>query len=100
MSLLGAGVATAMVAALFGPIDFLSEPRIRQIDAAWHHMIGNVVLELLAMFNFYLRYSNGAAEAVRPWGIWLSVTVVLLLLFNGWKGGEMVYRRRVGISDT
>jgi uncharacterized membrane protein len=100
MWLLGAGGATAMVAALFGLIDFLSEPRIRQIDAAWHHMIGNVVLELLAIFNFYLRYSSGAAEAVRPWGILLSVIVVLLLLFNGWKGGEMVYRRRVGITDT
>jgi hypothetical protein len=24
---------------------------------------------------------------------------VLLLLFNGWQGWEMVYRHRVGIAD-
>jgi len=29
----------------------------------------------------------------------LSLIVVLILLFTGWKGWEMVYRYRVGVSD-
>ena len=33
-------------------------------------------------------------------GIILSGIVVLILLFTGWKGWEMVYRYRVGISDA
>jgi uncharacterized membrane protein len=37
---------------------------------------------------------------VLPWGIWISLATVLLLLFNGWKGWEMVYRHHVGVSDT
>jgi uncharacterized membrane protein len=47
--------------------------------------------------NWYLRYDSGAVAGVFPIGIWLSLITVLLLLFNGWKGWEMVYRHRVGI---
>ena len=35
-----------------------------------------------------------------PSGIWLSLVVVLLLLFNGWQGWELVYRHRVGVADA
>jgi uncharacterized membrane protein len=34
-----------------------------------------------------------------PTGIILSVIVVAILLFTGWKGWELVYRARVGVSD-
>jgi uncharacterized membrane protein len=30
----------------------------------------------------------------------LSLVVVCILLFTGWKGWEMVYRHRVGVADT
>ncbi|WP_348627418.1 DUF2231 domain-containing protein [Rhizobium sp. N122] len=33
-----------------------------------------------------------------PTGLVLSLRAVALLLFNGWKGWEMVYRHRVGVS--
>jgi uncharacterized membrane protein len=29
----------------------------------------------------------------------LSLLAVALLLFNGWKGWEMVYRHRVGVKE-
>ncbi|RVB24935.1 DUF2231 domain-containing protein, partial [Mesorhizobium sp. M7A.F.Ca.CA.004.05.1.1] len=29
----------------------------------------------------------------------LSLIVVLILLFTGWKGWELVYRHRVAVSD-
>jgi len=29
----------------------------------------------------------------------LSLIVVCILLFTGWKGWELVYRHRVGVAD-
>lgn len=78
--------------------DFLGEERIRQLQAAWLHAGGNVIVILVQLYNWYLRYSGGA-EAVMPTGLILSLLVVLILLFTGWKGWEMVYQHHVGISD-
>jgi uncharacterized membrane protein len=99
MWLLGAAVVMALVAALFGFIDFLNEPRIRALGDAWQHMIGNLIAVVLALINWLIRYSAGPAEGVFPYGIALSLITVLLLLFNGWKGWEMVYRHHVGVAD-
>jgi uncharacterized membrane protein len=100
MWLLGAGVVMALVAAVFGFTDFFGDPRIRNLSDAWQHMIGNLVAVVLALANWYMRYRSGAAAGVLPWGIWISLVTVLLLLFNGWKGWEMVYRHHVGVSDS
>ena len=100
MWLLGAALVMAALAALAGLTDFLGERRIRDIRDAWLHMIGNVIAVLLSLINFYLRYANGAEAGVFPWGIWISLIVVLLLLFNGWKGWNLVYKHRVGVADT
>jgi uncharacterized membrane protein len=88
------------LAALAGLTDFLGDGRIRALRDAWMHMIGNVLAVLLEAVNFYLRWAGGAAEAVSPAGVILSAVVVVLLLFNGWKGWELVYRHRVGVADT
>jgi len=94
----GAGIATAAVAALAGLTDFFSNAQIRAINHAWHHMIGNVVVVLLAVLSFWLRMMEGAAGAVLPWGLVLSLLIVLLLLYTGWKGGELAYGQRVGMQ--
>jgi uncharacterized membrane protein len=96
--LLGAGLVMAALAALVGLIDVLGEPRIRALNDAWYHAGGNVVAVLVELFNWFLRYSSGA-EAVLPTGLILSLIVVGILLFTGWKGWGMVYRYRVGIAD-
>ena len=98
--LLGAGIIMALVAALFGFTDFFGDARIRAISDAWQHMIGNLIAVVLALINWYIRYRSGAAAGVFPWGIGISLITVLLLLFNGWKGWEMVYRHHVGVSDN
>jgi uncharacterized membrane protein len=100
MWLLGAALVMAALAALAGLTDFLGERRIRNIKDAWVHMIGNVIAVVLSLINFYLRYSNGVEAGIFPWGIWISLIVVLLLLFNGWKGWELVYKHRIGIADA
>jgi uncharacterized membrane protein len=99
MWLLGAAIIMALVAALAGFTDFLGDARIRNINDAWLHMIGNLIAVVLALINWCIRYRSGAAAGVFPWGIWISLVTVLLLLFNGWKGWEMVYRHHVGVSD-
>jgi uncharacterized membrane protein len=60
---------------------------------------GNIVAVVIELVNWYLRYANGAA-AVLPTGLVLSLIVVCILLFTGWKGWDMVYRGRVGIAET
>jgi uncharacterized membrane protein len=98
--LLGGGLAMAALAAVLGFTDFLGDRRIRSLRHAWWHMIGNVVAVVLELVNIYLRFSHGAETAIAPTGVTLSAVVVLLLLFNGWMGWELVYRHHVGVADV
>jgi uncharacterized membrane protein len=94
---LAAALLMAALAATAGLIDFFSNARIRALSDAWRHMIGNVIAVLLSILNFWIRLSQNAAEAVLPWGLTLSSVIVLLLLYTGWKGGDLVYRHRIGM---
>jgi uncharacterized membrane protein len=96
--LLGAGLLAAALAAIAGLIDFVGDARIRLISDAWQHAIGNVILVLIQVFSFYERYRYGSSVIV-PLGIGLSLIAVLLMLFTGWKGGELVFRHRVAVYD-
>jgi uncharacterized membrane protein len=99
MWLLGAGLATALLAAVLGLTDFLGDRRVRRLRQAWLHMVGNVIAVALQAVNFYLRASGDVRDAIAPSGVTLSAVVVVLLLFNGWMGWEMVYRGHVGVAD-
>jgi uncharacterized membrane protein len=96
--LLGGGLIMALLAALAGLTDVLGEPKIRALGDAWYHAGGNALVVLIEAYNWYSRYISGDA-AVLPTGLVLSLISVLILLFTGWKGWEMVYRHRVGVVD-
>ncbi|HVV63323.1 MAG TPA: DUF2231 domain-containing protein [Pseudolabrys sp.] len=96
--LLGAGLVMAALAAVMGLIDVLSDVQIRNLNDAWLHAGGNVIVVLIELYNWYSRYEHGGA-AIVPTGLILSLIVTLILLFTGWKGWEMVYRHRVGVAD-
>lgn len=96
--LLGGALVFGALAALAGLTDFLGEPLVRRLTAAWYHFIGNAAAIVLTAINFYLRYANGD-QAVVPEGLLISLVVVGIFLFTGWQGWEMVYRHRVGVSD-
>ena len=98
MWLLGAGIVGGVVAAIAGYIDFSGDERIRALEAAGQHAFGNVIAILVAIFSFAWRYNNGAA-GVLPTGLILSLIVVALIMYTGWKGGEMVFRHRVAVAD-
>ena len=95
--LLVAALVMAALAAVMGFIDFFGDSRIRAGSTAWLHMGGNLVAVLLSLVNFWLRL--GSPTAGHAVGLWISLVVVLLLLFNGWMGWELVYKHRVGVSD-
>jgi uncharacterized membrane protein len=97
--LLGAGLVMAALAALLGLIDVLNEPRIRALNDAWLHAGGNVLAVLIELYNWYLRYTSGEA-AIVPTGLLLSLIVVCILLFTGWKGWKLVYLHHVGVADV
>ena len=95
--LLLVGLIMAGLAAIAGLIDFLGNRLVRRQSAAWMHMIGNVVVVVLSLFNAFVHSRDGWTSVV-PTGLVLSSVVVLLLLFTGWQGWTMVYRHRTGIA--
>ena len=99
MWLLGAGLVMAALAAVAGLIDFFGEPRIRALRESWMHMIGNVIVVVLELVNFFLRYGEQPAT-VPSLGVLISGVAAVLLIFNGWMGWQMVYQHRVGIADA
>ncbi|MGY4480007.1 DUF2231 domain-containing protein [Bradyrhizobium sp. USDA 3364] len=96
--LLFAGLIMGGLAAIAGLIDFLSNRLIRGLTYAWLHMIGNVIVMLLALFNAFI-HSRDAWTSVVPTGLVLSVLTVLVMLCTGWLGWAMVYRHRVGVAE-
>jgi uncharacterized membrane protein len=95
--LLGVGLGVAALAAIAGLTDYLGDSRVRSLSDALKHMIANVLAVLIEVFNLLLRLGN--PDFIGSTGIYLSGLVVLILLYSGWKGGELVYRHGVGVLD-
>ena len=91
------GVIMGLLAAVAGLIDFLSNRLIRAQRPAWPHMLGNILVLVLASFNV-LVHSRDDWTSVVPTGLVLSAMVVLILPVTGWLGWSMVYRHRVGVA--
>jgi uncharacterized membrane protein len=98
MWLLGVGLVMAALAAAAGLTDYLGDERIRRMGDALKHMLANVTAVVIELVNLVLRLNNqGFAQST---GVYLSGVVVLILLYSGWKGGDLVYRHGVGVHDT
>jgi uncharacterized membrane protein len=96
--LLAAGFVMSSLASLGGSIDFIGDPAIRQIGAAWWHFGGNALVGLVSATDLYLRYVDGAETGSHNF-LWMSALVAVLLIFTGWMGGQMVFKYRVGVRD-
>jgi uncharacterized membrane protein len=95
--LLAVGLVMAALAAVAGLTDFMGDERVRHSSDALKHMLANVTAVILEIINLFLRLNNDAAIA--KIGVYLSVLVVLILVYSGWKGGELVFRHGIGVSD-
>jgi uncharacterized membrane protein len=95
--LLGGGLAGALLAAIGGFTDFAANARIREFRDAWLHLFANLSLVLVQGINLILRLPDAAVAG--SVGLFLSAVAVLVMLFSGWKGGELVFRHGVGQID-
>jgi len=96
--LLGVGLVMAALAAVAGLMDFLGDERIRRLGDAVKHMLANVTAVVLELVNFALRLKDD--EFIGSTGVYISAVVIVILLYSGWKGGDLVYRHGVGVHDT
>jgi len=60
-------------------------------------MLANVTAVVLEVVNFFLRLKN--PDSIGSTGVYLSVVVVLILVYSGWKGGDLVFKHGVGVHD-
>jgi uncharacterized membrane protein len=96
--LIAGGILGGLAAAVFGTIDWLAIPpgtRAKRIGAL--HGIGNVVVLGLFALSWYLRSDDPLTP--EPGALASSFCGVLLSVFTGWLGGELVGRLGVGVAD-
>jgi uncharacterized membrane protein len=94
--LLAIGLGMAALAAVAGLTDFFGDKRVQSSDAI-KHMLANVTAVVLEAVNLAARVHSDAQ--IPRTGIILSAAVVLILVYSGWKGGDLVYRHGVGVRD-
>ena len=93
-----AGIATGLLAAPFGLIDWLAIPsgtRAKRIGAL--HGLGNVVVLTLFAGSAVFRWA--APQAPAALALMLSGGVLVLALVTGWLGGELVDRLGIGVDE-
>ena len=89
------GILGALAAAIPGLIDLLSLPPGYTKGVAVKHMLINLTVVAIYVFNAYLRSGNPQSLKLP---MILSVVTVLMLLVSGWLGGKMVFEAGVGVS--
>lgn len=94
--LVAAGLASAVVAAITGMLDFLRIERVRKRTAGWAHMWLNVAALTLTVVNLGLRLGN-PVNIIVPTGLIISILVATLLGLSGWYGAELIYRHKVAV---
>jgi uncharacterized membrane protein len=96
--LIGAGLITGLLAAVFGLVDWLAIPSGTRAKAvgAWHG-IGNVIVMALFFASWIIRLPS--PDAPETTAIVLSLTGLALSLVTAWLGGELVDRLGVGVDD-
>ncbi|WP_334312059.1 DUF2231 domain-containing protein [Candidatus Phyllobacterium onerii] len=78
-------------------VDFLGEPRVRVQTSVRIHLVGSVILLVLATFNMFI-HTHDAWTSVVPCGLTLSAIIVVILLITEWMGFVMIFRDGVGVS--
>ncbi len=93
-----AGVIGALLAAVFGLIDWLGIPggtRAKRLGA--FHGIGNVIVVALFAVSWWMRRGDPSTPATMA--IVLSAIAVAIALVTGWLGGELVDQLGIGVYE-
>ena len=96
---LSTGLASALLAAPFGTVDWLSIPRgtrAKRIGAL--HGGTNLLVVALFALSWWLRW-NDESDDLSTAAFVVSLAAVALALLAAWFGGELVARLGVGVHD-
>ena len=96
--LITAGLVIGGLAALTGIIDYAGDRRVRAARPATPHMILNLSVFVIELFNAFVHSRDGWTSVV-PTGLTLSIITVVLLGASAWLGGSLVYKHRVGVRS-
>ena len=90
------GILGAVIAAVPGFIDYLGlqDPRVKRI--ATTHLVLNLVVVILYVFNLGFRL-NQSVETGNS-AVLISAIAIVLLAISGWLGGSMVYVHGVAVE--
>src|SRR5262245_15578966 len=90
------GVVGAIAAAIPGFIDYLGlhEPRVKRI--ATTHLVLNLVVIILYVFNLGFRLNQPVEPRISA--VLISAIAIVLLAISGWLGGSMVYVHGVAVE--
>ena len=97
--LLAIGFIMGLVAALAGLIGLVAHWRLRAGRATAVHVIGSLVVLILAGLN-NLVHSRDAWTSVVPTGLALSAATVLVMLLTFWLGGRQGVRETVVVNPA
>ncbi len=98
---IGAGVLTALLAAIFGFIDYFGvRMSAKAGKLATIHMVMNLGAVVLYGLNFFLR-TNGAALHTDRWPVVFGLELLTFagLGVSGWIGGNLSYEHKVGVIE-
>lgn len=94
-ALVGIGIVGAVVAALFGLMDFLAIPNhTRAQKTGILHMCLNVAVLVLFIVSFAMRSDQEPSTGL----VVLSVIALGILGVSGWMGGRMTYRYGIRVA--
>ncbi len=91
------GVVGALLAAVPGFIDYLSLRDRRLKKIATTHMVLNLIVVALFIFNLGVR--SNAEASTGTFGFVLSIVGIAILAASGWLGGILVYEHRVAVTE-
>jgi uncharacterized membrane protein len=95
--LIGFGIVGALLAALFGFIDYGTAPMSDAAKAtATRHMVLNLLTVVIFAVALWLRWSDN----VSTFGIVLTVIGVIVLGVSGYLGGHLAYHYGVGVDQS
>ena len=97
--LIGIGIVGALLAAVWGAIDFSTIARgTRAYTTGLTHLAINLVVVALYVVNFFLRRGQGYDD-VSTGVLVLSIVALAMLGASGWLGGKLAYHYGVRVAD-
>lgn len=96
--MIAAGIIGGLLAAVFGLIDWIAIPsgtRAKRIGLL--HGATNLIVTLLFIVSWFMREQPGQTPG--SGALTCSFVGVVLALFGGWLGGELVDRLSIGVDN-